>query len=236
MHVTRNKKNGRQTEEQTGTAGGDGGDAGAGGDGPTRVDDGGGAGDASDGEAGAAAAGMGTATGSAGDVGCLPGDDLVPWAGVCTQKAYLGSIDLIVGVARATRNDKLLRTMLQMKQQSTKKRAVEETAASIALKAAAKADREQELKRRSAQRQEEHDKALAAIAAKTALQKSRSETAESRRHCLETARLAKVEADQRKKVAIESRAEASWLQEQFPLFLAKKLNEWRKGCAYAPKR
>ena len=141
------------------------------------------------------------------------------------------SVDVMVDVARATRDDTLLRQMLKLRQRSLKKQAVEQTPASIALKAAAKADREQEIKRRSDQRQLEHRTAMDAILAKTALQTAKAEAAESRRLALEAARLAKKEAEEKKKTAAQARVEASWLQEQYPLVLAKELYEWRRRPA-----
>ena len=229
-------------EDADGDDAGDGGDDAGGGD-----DDAGHAADADDdaasdkdGDAGVAG---GAATGAVGDssdaTGCLPGDDLVPWGGVCTEARYMESVDVMVDVARATRDDTLLRQMLKLRQRSLKKQAVEQTPASIALKAAAKADREQEIKRRSDQCQLEHRTAMDAILAKTALQTAKAEAAESRRLALEAARLAKKEAEEKKKAAAQARVEASWLQEQYPLVLAKELYEWRRrpvclrthGCA-----
>ena len=203
---------------------------------------GGGAGEAAagdDDDAGEAAAGgepagvpggdaAGAATHSADATGCLPGDELVPWGGVCTEDRYMESIDVMVDVARATRDDVLLRKMLHLRQRSVKKKTVEQTPASIALKAAARADREQEIKRRNEQRTAEHRTAMDAIAAKTALQTAKAEAAESRRLALEAARLAKAEALEKKKLAAKARAHSSWLQEQFPVKLAKDLYQWRR--------
>ena len=138
------------------------------------------------------------------------------------------SLDVIVDVARATRDDVLLRNMLLLRQRSVKKKAVDQTPASIALKAAAQADPEQEVKRRKEQRDAEHRGAMDAIAAKTALQTAKAEAAESRRLALEAARTAKAEALERKNLAAKARADASWLQEQFPVKLCKDLYQWRR--------
>ena len=151
------------------------------------------------------------------------------WAGVCTEDKYFESLSVLEKVARATRDDPLLRCLLKRRCLSDEKKAVQETAASQALSAAAAADREAEQERRRARKELEQRAALDDLAAKEALEVAKAEAAKQRAAALEAARLSKEAEEQRRLRMEHARAHAKWQEVDYPLILADRLHSWRKG-------
>ena len=151
------------------------------------------------------------------------------WAGVCTEDAYMEALSVLEQVARHTRDDNLLRCLSKRRCMSEEKKIVGQTAASQALSAAAAKDRETEQQRRLVRKDLEHRAAQEDLAAKTALEAARADAARQRGAALDAARLAKEQEEQRRSRIEHARANAKWLEVDYPLVLAERLLAWRKS-------
>jgi hypothetical protein len=142
---------------------------------------------------------------------------------------YFEALALVQEVARHTRDDVLLRHLQRRNTKAADKKLVMAGHTSQALAAEAAADRQKEEQRRRERQELEHRASMEDLAAKTALEEAKAAAAKERLAVLEAARLTKEADDRRALEKQHARANAKWLEVDYPLLLANRLVDWRKS-------
>jgi hypothetical protein len=127
----------------------------------------------------------------------------------------------------------LLRIVLRELRQTSVKRSCAEVPEAERLRQIARVEAEKTAAARAERRELERRAALDDIAAKTALEEAKHKAATARRQALESSSAIRLAELQRVIASARARREARWLQTVFPVALATRLLEWRRGLGPA---
>ena len=169
--------------------------------------------------------------GALGEPGSEPADNSCAWGGICDDPKFAEALQTVAEVAKQTRDDKLLRMIRDRQRLTQSKRAAMDTPIAQELRRAAQEDRDRELTRRTEILELERRARLEDAAAKEQLACAQREAAKARTESLQAARRLRAEEQQSRLQDQRARAYDRWLQTMFPLELANRLLEWRRGLS-----
>ena len=135
----------------------------------------------------------------------------------------------VVAVARRTRNDVLLRTVLRELRKSTKKESCRRAPEAEQLRTAARQELQRTIAARQERRELERRAAIEDLAAQTALHEAKRLATDSRRQAMNAAGATRREELERQAASARVRRETRWLQTRYPAALADRLLTWRRG-------
>ena len=149
--------------------------------------------------------------------------------GLSTDPAYIDALRRVAAVASQTRNDRLMKPVLQELRRSTLKRSCAGTAEAEALRAAAKEEQRRIMADRVERRELERQAKLADLQAQTALEEAKRQAASARHEALVASAAMRADALQEQEASARARRVSVWLQTQYPLALARRLLAWRQA-------
>ena len=160
------------------------------------------------------------AAGSGGELGGHPPAD---------DPAYLEALRLVAAVSARSRNNALLRPVLKELRHTSLKRSAAEAPQAEALRAAAREEQQRAQAAREERRKLERQAKIQDIAAMTALEEAKQKAASARQAAIAASSQARREEEIRLEASACARRPSLWLQTVFPVALARKLLEWRRG-------
>ena len=140
------------------------------------------------------------------------GPDAPSDGGLCTDPAYVDALRQVVAVARRTRNDVLLRTVLRELRKSTKKESSRRAPEAEQLRTAARQELQRTIAARQERRELERRAAIEDLAAQTALHEAKRLATDSRRQAMNAAVATRREELERQAASARVRRETRWLQ------------------------